>query len=336
VRRCEFLNIGTAISGVSSCAYVLLQDNAAPLETGLHANFVWGHGNDWVVLGNKVANSTREHCMRFAGMDRVMIARNDLTNLDRRAVDPKDYNKKTIVLQDGTFAYVAGNKLTDGPLDVSTATTVNSTADLAKRGALSKLDTGVFECNTLLNTHVNIEPNAKHLMFRNNVVSSDARVFDIAGKEERFPDRFPVDVTIVNNTGITTKQGGCFILAGDGASGVVVVNNLYVRNVGFTQPVSVQGGGAGQGLFAKVANNVWPAESKKSPVAGENEILEDVKLDDGYVYLPKCKAATAGKPFAGVFTDLFDNPRTGEQWSVGATISRSAVQIEPVKSVLSP
>ena len=64
--------------------------------------------------------------------------------------------------------------------------------------------------------------------------------------------------------------------------------------------------------------------------------LEDVKLDDGYVYPPSLKAAIAGRPVPGVSTDWFGNPRSGDQWSVGATISRAAVPFVPVKPLLAP
>src|SRR5439155_23306932 len=76
VRGCEFLHADYAVNTNLKPTGVLVQDNTAPLDTGLSECFAWLEGSDQVYLGNSVANSTRAHCIRSGGCDRVLIAYN--------------------------------------------------------------------------------------------------------------------------------------------------------------------------------------------------------------------------------------------------------------------
>src|SRR5690606_33998326 len=70
IRDNEFVNLGNAINTNTSPRGVMVQDNIAPLATGLRDYFVWGQGQDHVYVGNTVANSTREHIVRVSGIER--------------------------------------------------------------------------------------------------------------------------------------------------------------------------------------------------------------------------------------------------------------------------
>ena len=142
-------------------------------------------------------------------------AHNNLTNLDRRDVDKKDYNKKTLELRTAPITYVADNKLTDGPLDVSTGVGAFATEGVAAAAGRRRARMAVLGCNTLVNTHVNFLPNASHVMPR-QCGQRVRSVFSVSGhvaKAARFASRR--NITIVN-TGVSTTQSGCFVLAGDG------------------------------------------------------------------------------------------------------------------------
>src|ERR1019366_8920169 len=65
VRNCTFLNLDDAINENGNPTGVLIQGNNAPLATGLRGYFVWGQGAQSVIVGNNVANSTREHVVRM-------------------------------------------------------------------------------------------------------------------------------------------------------------------------------------------------------------------------------------------------------------------------------
>ena len=103
VRGCEFRNLDNAINASGDPRGLLVQDNTAPLATGLRNYFVWSEGSDQVFLGNTVANSTREHNVRSSGTNRMLVAYNDLTNLDRSDVDEPDYSKGTVEIHKGSL-----------------------------------------------------------------------------------------------------------------------------------------------------------------------------------------------------------------------------------------
>ncbi len=119
IRGCTFLNLDVAVDEDRNPQGTLVQNCLAPLATGLRGVFIWGQGTDQVYLGNYVANSTREHIIRTVWVVRELIAFNNLTNLDRSKLgDLADYNKGTIDVHRGSYAYVASNYLYDGELRV--------------------------------------------------------------------------------------------------------------------------------------------------------------------------------------------------------------------------
>ena len=102
IRENTFLNVSYAINANAGPRGMLVMDNKAPLATGLRGYFVWCQGTDLVIVGNSVANSTRQHIVRSGGTDRFAIAYNNFTNLDRtKNGDSGDVGKGTIVAQEG-------------------------------------------------------------------------------------------------------------------------------------------------------------------------------------------------------------------------------------------
>src|SRR5207244_3465258 len=119
VRGCEFLNVGTAVNTNKRPTGILVQDSSAPLTTGMTGYFAWVEGSDHVYLGNQIANSTRAHGIRDAWCDRVLVAYNDITNLDRRADgDPYDVNIQTLTLHLGNYHYVYNNSFSAGRVEI--------------------------------------------------------------------------------------------------------------------------------------------------------------------------------------------------------------------------
>ena len=60
VRNNIFMDVGYAVNCNGKPDGVIVEKNISPTQTSLRSSFVWVAGNDHVILGNKVANSTRE------------------------------------------------------------------------------------------------------------------------------------------------------------------------------------------------------------------------------------------------------------------------------------
>jgi PKD repeat protein len=341
VRDCTFKNLDDAINTNQDPTGVLVLDNDAPLATGLRAYFFWGQGSDAVILHNHVANSTREHNIRLSGTTRVLVAYNDLTNLDRQRVDPQDYSKGTVQVQKGSYAYVADNTLHDGPLRAGPRGENTEPASTAT-------DWVVFEGNHVSNYQIDVYPGTHHLMIRNNVLSNDnasAIAINPSDPEGRTID----DIQILNNTGINHGYTGQFLRTNGlcPAASLTLGNNLYAAP-------GLTGGGYGTApvyvaqndliAFASIFNNVWPvpAKSIKYGQGGINWVWPTYTGQTGYktpkewaaypqvsgdrfanipidsAYHPS-SAALVGKPTGAVLEDLNGNLRpVGGPWAVGA------------------
>ena len=117
---CTFLNVDTGLNGNARPDGVLVQDCAAPLPGGLRGYLAWCEGRRWTFLGNVVANSTREHALRLSASESrapscrlVLLAGNDLSNLDRRDEgDEFDTAKSALNVQAAEYVWAEGNTLT--------------------------------------------------------------------------------------------------------------------------------------------------------------------------------------------------------------------------------
>ncbi len=303
VRNNTFLNIDAGITNVANPVGVMVQDNSVPLATGLRENFIWGQGSDYVILGNNIVNSTREHILRFADANRILIAYNKLQNLDRRSVDSNDYNKKTIVLQNGTWAYIADNQMDDGPFDVSTNTTPNSSTQYEGRGALSRFHWVVAERNQINDTQVNIEPNAWHVVFRDNVINTSQPGLHIRGRDKNFTNRFVADVVLTHNTVINEGTGGDLLYAEAGAKNVTVTNNVFYQD-GVSRPINIRIVDTDLKMFDLIDNNIWQSNSAN--------YVDPGAVVTGYKY------ASAWNSYAEVGDDLFIGFNLGSGFQISA------------------
>ena len=77
---------------------------------------MWGQGSEQLIIGNTAVNSTREHIVRLVDTTEVNVENNTFTNADRSSVDVYDFSKGCIEIHRGSYAYVAGNNVTDGDI----------------------------------------------------------------------------------------------------------------------------------------------------------------------------------------------------------------------------
>jgi flagellar motor switch/type III secretory pathway protein FliN len=258
VTGCQFLNLGYAMNLNGKPTGMLSQDNVAPLKTGLRDYFMWTEGSDVVILGNTVANSTREHIVRMTRIERVNVQYNDFTNLDLRdsTADKYDTAKGTIVTQKGKYGYIANNSV-KGPWGVGPLGQGDGLRD--KEG---RFEWAVVERNQFGTAPLFVQHGAEHVMVRDNVSKRSGGVaFHIDGYASDY-GRGVVDVTFLNNTVINTGTSGSFIKLGGSAQQLRVVGNLYVA------PNLQIGAGASAGIyvtdtnlssFVQIDRNVWPS-----------------------------------------------------------------------------
>ena len=321
----------------------MLQDNRAPSTTGLRGYIFWGQGRDDVIIGNFDANSTREHCLRTEGVDRILVAENNFANLARGNVDKQDFSKGTVEIHKGTYAYVVGNNLADGPLRAGPrgeATEPSSTVT----------DWTVFDGNKVTGTQINILPGTHHFVIRNNIIDHEG-LMDINITPSDAQGRSMTDVRIFNNTGIDYNRIGNFVYSVGGLlpGSIIMGNNLFVApnltpGVGGAAPINVRA--TNLNAFASIFNNVWANDASRGSKwshGGINFIWPNFTNAIGYLTPSQWAArpqvhgdtfsnvslsgdmaatgyaATAAEALAGVFTDFYGRlrPKTSG-WSAGA------------------
>jgi hypothetical protein len=173
VRDCTFLNVDDAVNANQNPNGLIVMDNDAPSVTGLRAYLLWAQGTDVVAVGNYAANSTREHIIRAADANRLLVAYNDFANPKRPGLDGADIDKGTIEMQRGSWAYIYGNTTRDGPVRVGPrgeATEPSST----------RTNVAVIANNRISNYQVNVNPGTHHLAIREQP--------DHGERERRHPD----------------------------------------------------------------------------------------------------------------------------------------------------
>ncbi len=268
IRDNQFLNVTDAIKANSRPVGMLVQDNVAPLETGIRSYFIWSEGSDHAYLGNVVANSTREHIVRIgaSGTDRVLLAYNDFTNLDRTSVDRSDMAKGTMVIHKGTYVFVTHNTITDGGIGVGPLGGPDGFGD---RGA--RWEYAVIENNIAKNTSIRVTHGAEHVMIRDNVVHlNGGGAFLLNGYDASY-DRATVDVTITSNTVVNNGQFGQFLKVEGDVEGITLTHNLYVApnyRVGSHGAAVVYIQDDDMDSFRQVSNNIWTIPETTSYAQG--------------------------------------------------------------------
>lgn len=255
VRGNEFLNVGFAVNANGKPTGLLVQDNAAPLATGLRDYFIWAAGEQIVALGNTVANVTREHVVRVSQASKLLFSYNHFTNLDRRSVDRYDDAKGALVMQEGSYGYAAHNRIS-GPAGVG---------PLGKENGLTNIDArfrwAVIEANRIENYSFEMKHGAEHTMVRSNVLLvNDGPAILVDGYDGQYR-RGVVNAQFINNTAINNGRKGNFLRLNGSATGLQVVSNLYVAPklyIGEYGTAAIYVKQNSLESFDRISNNVWP------------------------------------------------------------------------------
>ena len=242
---------------------MLVQHNTAPLETGIRSYFVWGEGKMLTIVGNKVANSTREHIIRIGGAEGVTISGNDLTNLDRRSQgDSIDIAKGVIVMQKGSFGYATDNQIRGGGGGVGPLGGPDGSGDPTARWLWAIWENNVFHDDPFF-----VEHGAQHLDFRFNVMDFENKwSIQIEGYDSNY-QRTSRDITIHNNVVINRGTQGQFLHSWAGIAEVEVTDNIYLApslQFGpYNSAVMVVSAPDLSG-FSKITGNLWPVNNTDS------------------------------------------------------------------------
>ncbi|HEY2587202.1 MAG TPA: DUF4082 domain-containing protein [Tepidisphaeraceae bacterium] len=258
VRNDTFLNLETAMDCYQGPNGLLVENNSAPLITGLRGYFVWMNGTQGVVLGNTVVNSTRQHIMRsnFPTTEDWLIDGNNFTGNNNPA-DPGEMEKTTINIRQGDHIDIEGNTL------AGATASFGPTDDMSTSANVSWIK---FDGNVMNNAAIELHGSVWHTMVSNNLTNLGGYYPQIQLLPTDDMGRQMQDVTIQNNTGELTGSGGTFIgITGDSPAGVLTIkNNLFASAGG---QVGVYNSGS-VGIYANSANavalfshNVWAPPS---------------------------------------------------------------------------
>ena len=346
VRGSTFLNVSYGFQTNAKPTGLIVQDNDAPSAFALRSYFLWGEGNDFVILGNRVTNVIHEHAIRIFGVNRILIAYNDLANPKTYSFEPA---KNALNLQWADYAYVYGNTLHGnnqlGPL--------GGTEGLTWRSAT--LRHLVFESNHGVDCTIRIVPGLIDSVLRNNVIqktNDNAIIVDPA--DPTYP-RIVSNVSFVNNTVVNPGTQGKFLYLGGKASGLVVANNLYKADnliVGEHVTAGLYVNDTSLASFSFIGGNVWPIPTIPVWAAGRipggtgingvsldanavgnyynisrwnalgvvgSDAQQDTAVNSTFVPAASATAANFALHYGGVFSDYTGKVRSlSGSWSVGA------------------
>ena len=258
-RRNTLLNLQYGFMLNMNPTGVNIQDNVAPLATGLRKYFAWVQGNQVTIAGNTAANSTREHIVRVNFASMINVSENDFTNLSRREQgDWWDYRKTAVNVQSGEFAYVYGNRLDGsfqvGPLGQTEGMKGQMTASMRFKYA-------VGEANQIVNDQIVINHGAEHVTLRDNTIENDGLLsINVDGFNTDY-QRGVVDLVIRNNTAINNSASGSFLRVYGAVDGIQLLNNIYVAPnlaIGVKETAVIKMEPDALSSFTKIDGNVWP------------------------------------------------------------------------------
>jgi hypothetical protein len=305
VLRCQFLHVDYGLNNNRAPKGVLMQDSSAPLADGLHGYLSWIQGSDHVYLGNTVANSTAEHCFRNGGADRVLVAFNNLTNLDRRNVAggaSYDFAKQTLTLHVGNYMWVYGNTFSTGRVEIGP---LGGGDGVTKPDYLTqRLNNTVIEGNIFKDgSFLSMVTGADHTMVRDNVFyTNNQSSITVEGYSSTY-QRDVEDLTVCNNTAFNTGTHANFLNLKGPAKDIELLDNLYVA------PQLQVGTGSASGVyvaqndlssFTRIDGNIWPTDNvvggaktqtqwNALPQVGDDQMVDQTLSDGNY------SIATAGK-----------------------------------------
>ena len=271
IRDNTFLHVGYGINNNANPTGAYVVDNQAPLANGVRSYFCWTQGTDFVIVGNTVANSTREHAVRVGGTTNLLVAFNNLTNLDRRSIgDTLDYAKGALTLQASTNAYIADN-VTHGCVSVGPLGGGDGVSHPNDR-----TEHVVVEDNEMYGYQVQVQHGAEHVTIRNNTIDVDnTALISVSGYNDLYK-RGVVDLTIDHNVGIDAGGAGGFLTLYGPAQGITLTNNVFVA-----PHLAPGSGGTGAiyvmqndlSSFSRIDNNVWPTAAAGSLWARGGEFI---------------------------------------------------------------
>ena len=219
---CTGLRLESFVKSESkSASGLLIQGCSAPLVDGIGGYFAWVSCNDAVIVGNAVANVTREHVVRMGYYSRVLVALNDFTNLDRRPLDKDDLSKGCVVCQRGSYVWITGNRCHFGGIGVGPLGGKDGLSDAA-----GSVQWAVIESNSVDGGNcIQVLNGSSHVVVRDNLVdrgAADLSGVEVEGTDPAYPQRVSSDLTIIDNRQI--KAGGSALAVKIGA-GVQAINN---------------------------------------------------------------------------------------------------------------
>lgn len=258
IRNNTFLNMEDAIDCYQGPNGILVENNSAPLLTGLRGYFVWMNGTNGVVLGNSVINSTRQHVMRsnYTTSQDWLIAGNNFTSGDNTA-DVNEPIKTTIYLRLGQNFYLTGNTLNDDPADFG------PTDDMPTTATVSWIK---FDGNFVNNAQVILHGSVQHMMISNNLTNLAGIYPQYQIQPTDDMGRQMSEVTMANNTGTLVGNLGYFVnIEGSAQPSVLTIkNNLFAAPnlaIGYDMASSVFMSGSNASSVYLFSHNVWAAPS---------------------------------------------------------------------------
>jgi len=346
IRDCQFQNIGTGINCNGNPTGLIVQDCSESLVNGLRGYLVWSQGTDHVYLGNVVPNSVDAHDIRSGGTDRLLVAYNTLTNLDRRSVDPADYDRQALTLHTGNYAWVAhntfdGGRCEFGPLGGADGVKEANYQSLRERWV-------VIEAN-VFHDSVDVDHGTEHIVFRNNILDkSNWAQIKVDGFSATY-NRGVVDLNVFNNTSTNSGNADNFLKITGSVSGINVLNNIYLAPnmaTGASTAAPVFVSDSSLKSFNTISNNVWyvgkqllyaeggvnyvwpmwsnragyqtPAEWNALPQVG-TDLFSKTTIGSDYTPLAGSSAIGAGVQAPGVFVDFYGKARpTSGAITIGA------------------
>jgi hypothetical protein len=259
IRNVDFFNVSDAISTEKGQSGLLVENCKTMSNTSIRAYLCWCCGNDFVIIGNKAQNSTREHIIRFGGVERVLIAHNKFANIDRTTVDKQDIAKACLNLQNHNFCYVVNNEC-NGAVGVGPL----GGADGARSSTVSTDRTynTVIKSNFIANTSLNASAGSSRIRFVNNkiFISQDQGIC-INPKDPLIPNRTITDIVIDRNSVISSgKAVRCISILGPMKGQITLTNNLYLNptfETGYWQSSVIYISDNDFGNIVLSKDNVW-------------------------------------------------------------------------------
>ena len=312
IRGNTFLDVGYGVNCNGNPNQVYFVNNAAPLKDGLRGYMIWTQGSNLVIVGNTVANSTREHAIRAAIFTNINISYNTLSNLDRRNSDGDagDFSKCSINVQRGSYAYVADNDVHDGPISIGPL----GGGDGANQKEM-RFYHGVIEGNTVENTQIIVQHGTIGTTIRDNLIDFEGEsALIVRGWDEDY-GRGTVDLVIDHNVAIDHLAKGRFLELTSHTDQTVLTNNVFIApnlTPNYYAAAALYIWETNVSSFKTINGNVWPT-AENGKLAGSPMFL-------GNAYV----SSATWNDVAGVGTDRVEDVSESSPLSITNSMLKAA------------